>query len=451
MNTKKNLYWSDGLFLKPHHFQFIDQKTNDNLTFILDKIYPRDYGFVEYKINLKNLEEGILSLSSCELFINNTLINYPINSNIIKRNINGEIKIDKNKKYYLGVKKRDKDYNSIEITHIKQLNNSTRYSNMENEFEEVSSLYNTQDKADFSYVKYTLQFFCEEEISSIDDYDVISLCKIKNNNEELILQDDFVAPLFDISHNPIILKKINAAFKLIVDSMKILEADKLKSQNLIILSNINPLIVEFQSIQSKSYVAPYDIFIIFEKMISVLSVFTKSYNMDIFLNSKKNSLKYEHENIIMSFSQLYTQLQEILDEIIDKKIEIQREFIFHFKKNEDKLLIDINKQFFDKKYTFYIEFINDNKDKLIENIHYLKISNVDSIDRVISSSISDIGFQIQAASNLNFPIASNSVYIKLDIGQKNWDKIVKTRNLALYIDNNLIKEANLVLLDDAHE
>lgn len=451
MNTKKNIYWSDGLFLKPHHFQFIDQKMNDNLTFILDKIYPRNYGFVEYKIDLKNLKEGILSLSSCELLINDTIINYPINSNIIMRKIKGEIEIDKNKKYYLGVKKQDKDNTKIEITHIKQLDNNTRYTNIETEFDEVSNVYNTQDKTDFSYVKYTLQFFCEEEITSLVDYDLISLCKIKNDNQEFILEENFSPPLLHIAHNHIILKKVNTTFKLIVNTMKELENDRLKSQNLIILSNINPLIIDFQSIQTKSYVVPYDIFTNLQKMLSILIVFTKDYNMDIFLNLKSNLLKYNHENIFESFIHLCTTLANILDEIIGKKLEIQREFIFNFKKSEDKLFIDIDKKFFDKKYIFYIEFINDNKDKLIENIHYLKISNSESINSIISSSISDIGFKIQAASTLKFPISSNSIYIKLDTSQKNWDKIIKTKNLALYIDKDLIKEANLVLLDDFNE
>jgi type VI secretion system protein ImpJ len=452
MNTKKNIYWSDGLFLKPHHFQFIDKKTNDNLTFILDKIYPKNYGFVEYKIDLANLKEGILSLSSCELFINDTIINYPINSNIIMRKIKDEIKIDKNKKYYLGVKKQGKDNTNIEITHIKQLNsNNTRYTNVETEFEKVSNVYNTQDKIDFSYVKYTLQFFCEEEIASLVDYDLISLCIIKNKNKTFILEENFLPPLLHIDDNHTILKTVNSTFKLIVNIMKELEGDRLKSQNLIILSNINPLIIDFQSIQKKSYVVPYDIFTNLQKMLSVLIVFTKDYNMDIFLNLKSNLLQYNHENIFESFTDLCTMLANILDEIIGKKSEIQREFIFNFKKSEDKLFIDIDKKFFDKKYIFYIEFIHDNKDKLIENIHYLKISNREFIDSVISSSISDIGFKVQAASNLKFPIASSSIYIKLDISQKNWDKIVKTKNLALYIDKDLIKEANLVLLDDVNE
>lgn len=450
MNSNKNIYWNEGLFLKPQHFQFTDKKIDDSFLFIIDKLYNYNTGFIDLKIDLNKLENGILSINSCRLLTNNTYIDYPTNSNLITLNIKDKIENNSNKKFYIGLKKYNKDITNIEISSTKELSSlNTRYNSIENDIEEISDIYNNNKKADFRYAKYTLSIFSEDEISSIIDYELIEFCNILNKDSKLVLKENWVPPFLFIksdADNPLIDKIVNM-YKMIMDSIKILEKDKLKSQNLIILSNIGKNIVDIKYILKSKYITPSLIFKEFEKVISSLLIFTTKYNIS-YITDEESPIKYHHNDIYNSFELLELTLKNMFDEIIEVTLEVEKEFIFPFDKDEDKYIINIEEQFIKTKHLFYLEFITNDRDKLIEHIQYLKISNNEFIDTVIFSSISDINFKLLNKSDINFPMKATSVYIKIDTTSQNWNKILDSRDIAIYIDQHLIQDANLILVTE---
>jgi predicted component of type VI protein secretion system len=428
----------------------MERSIKNDFSFLLDKIYIHNYGFIDYKIDVENLEKGILILNNCEFFLNNTYLNYPTNANILSRNLQDDnIKNNSSIKFYLGIKKLYQDNTNIEVKHIKDLKNkNSRYINIETELEQVSNIYQKEDKIDFSYVKHLIQIFSENEISSLIDYDLIPLCVIKKEDDNYHINTSFIPPIMSIHKNKELSKLIYTSIEKLKDTIKSLEKDKLKSKNIIMLTSINPLIVSIDDIFKNSYVHPYNIFSEIKKIISILIIFTKSYSMESLIENNSNFLSYNHEDLFTSFNLLNIELEKILEEIIIEKIEVQNEFTFNFNKNNDKYNIDIDDKFFNKEYSFYLEFISNEKDELIKDINYLKISNSHFIEQIIVSSISDIEYNLQRLGSLKFPTQSNSVYVKLNTYVKSWEKIKDSKDLSVYIDHLNIKDINLLIVDE---
>lgn len=449
MNSNKMIYWHEGLFLSTHHFQYLDKSIKDSKFFLLDKIFKYNYGFIDYEIDLKELDKGQFKLKSCELILENTYINYPENTNLISRNITeSDINIDSSRKLYLGIKKEHKDNVDIEIKSIRELKKkNTRYTNIETELEKVSSLYELDDRIDFTYVKYTVQFFLEEELDALSDYNLIPICVINNKQDKYSLDPFYIPPLINLNKKSINSLFISDIIYEIKKSINTLEKDRLKNKNITLLVTLNPFIIELENHLLRSYTCAFEIYECIKKIISILIVFTKSYTLEDIIGENNISMKYNHDNLYKSFEALKVEIKKVLKDILDVKIQEKTEFTFNFNKKNDFYYINIASKYFEKDYSFYIELISENIDEIKKKINYIKISNKELIENIVFSSITDIKFNIKEPIDLKFPTNSNALYLKLNTDDKSWKKIRDTKNLSFFLDQIEVKKENLIIVE----
>jgi type VI secretion system protein ImpJ len=78
MSDNNRVVWSEGMFLRPQHFQQHDRYTESLINGRCQGLRSFDWGFVEMKLDLRQLTVGKLALSECRgIFADGTPFNLP--------------------------------------------------------------------------------------------------------------------------------------------------------------------------------------------------------------------------------------------------------------------------------------------------------------------------------------------------------------------------------------
>ena len=79
MDMLKPLFWQQGLFLQPQHFQLMDQSFRGLLTPLEQHIVPHFWGVLQLQVNTARLGAGILEVQKGDfIFQDGTHVVFPV-------------------------------------------------------------------------------------------------------------------------------------------------------------------------------------------------------------------------------------------------------------------------------------------------------------------------------------------------------------------------------------
>lgn len=116
MNTNQMLYWHQGLFLQPQHFQQNDAVLEHRLSRTVELLHPYPWGVISLAIN-----ESALGARQCQLdqlsvrFAEGTLVEYPGNSMLQARSLDlGEF-VGGGRTLYVGLRRLSPDGKNAQV------------------------------------------------------------------------------------------------------------------------------------------------------------------------------------------------------------------------------------------------------------------------------------------------------------------------------------------------
>ena len=210
MNTFKSIYWHQGLFLKPHHFQYLYARIEQENLKLKEAISPFFWGVRQLKIDTKELLNKKIVIEELEVvFMDGSRVAVGENAVISSRIF--EKKYEEREKdiiLYVGVKTFDKRAaNVTELDSFDTLKEiSTRFVT-NSESSNVENLYHEDEPAQIQFMDYYLKLFFDDEIADLHSYQVLPIAKIKKEDERVIL-GKFVPPLLESKNNALFFETI---------------------------------------------------------------------------------------------------------------------------------------------------------------------------------------------------------------------------------------------------
>lgn len=242
MNTSNEffspIFWEQGLFLQPQHFQLLQRFFQQINTKNSQLVQPYFYGFNNYVINEMQLNNGIFEMSefSC-LFPDGTWVNFPGNALLTSRRFS-EIwtNPEENLKIYLGISLEknigsNNNANNVYQTDLSNLNNLLsvpevyRYIADYNP-QKYDDLLSDEAPADVRTLKYNIRLYFGKEIDTINainktDFEnsdnitsnanntnnnnsqgliILPIAVLKRDGERIILDKHFVPPMLSLQN-----------------------------------------------------------------------------------------------------------------------------------------------------------------------------------------------------------------------------------------------------------
>lgn len=442
----KSIFWHQGLFLQPQHFQLAEQAQQANFYPYQNYIQPYFWGVGKIQLIESSIAHKTCEIESGEfIFPDGTFISIPNNGLVSSRTFEDDW-IDPEKPFtvYLALHKNSQyDDNVTVLADLSEHKNvTTRYVSTQNP-DTVQDQYIKGSDAQVKFLWHVLKIVFEHEKEEMNDYDLIPIAQIKREGDAIIYNAEYLSPCLSIhSHAGLIrvIKEIRdeitgramqlAAYKSPTHAKAGFDANLLRYK--LALQSISRFVPRLFHFTEAPNIHPWQVFGVLRELIAEISTFTDRITLLGESTDGEKLLKnYDHNDIGGSFYSASSLISQLLNEIT-----IGPQYLVEMKRNNAIFSADIPPQFFTEHVDFYL-IVNtvsnfENSEKSL--ITAAKLSSEDTVEVLQERSLPGVGMMYLTAVPPGLPRRPNSYYLRIDVHDDQWSSVVRQENVALLWD-----------------
>lgn len=455
-NPRGPIYWHQGLFLQPEHFQQATMYSESLLTPLKSYLTPYFWGVCEQTLDTGALREYKVNLTQGEfLFRDGTWISINHNAVLQPRSFK-ELWERVHEPFVVYIALKCLNVNGEQIDKEENKSSKARFALSCNNAE-VADLYNRGHSAQVPNLNYVLHLVWDKEVELYPDYELIPIARIEYNGQIAIFSHDFIPPHVSVSGSPLLLSYLkNMKETLYSHSLnlsgyknlsQILSGDYKSSSLffLMILKTINHFVSLLNHYVEMPNLSPFVLYGVLRQLLGELSV--SSDKIDALGRTSSGELlvpAYNHVNLGHCFKQVYILINEILDGLLDNM-----ECVVPLIQTGNYFSADIPVDLLSSSNGFYLCIKTDLPlDELVRSMtHTIKIGSKEDIPILIKRALS--GVPLKHLSELPFRLAwkPNVNYFTLNHEHLSWLSIKEFANLCVFWSNLQDKvEMNLYVL-----
>ncbi|MBN1290595.1 MAG: type VI secretion system baseplate subunit TssK [Candidatus Latescibacteria bacterium] len=447
MEPVKPVFWYQGLFLQPQHFQQFDLYLQSLFSPIINHQQPYFWGVCGIVIQGTALKNHTLSIDKGEfIFQDGTWTVFPGNSIIQSRSLNlDSLEAGRPFKVYLGLHKLD--YQNENVSVIGESGDSslkgTRFVTHA-EPEIVNDLYQNGRAEHIKLLNYDLKIFWESEKAELGDYYLIPVAELVYDEGQLTLSRNFIPPMVCVSGSEILKQHIHNIREHITSRCHKLEEFKSPREiqtseldpgyilYILALRSLNRYVPYFHHLTEIPDIHPWYVYGLLRQIIGELSTFTDRVDaLGKLMDGTQLLPEYDHEHLFNCFDEAQTLISELLSGII-----IGPESIIRLERENGYFKSDIPVDLFEGRYIFYLELITaENQNKVLEAMKNIaKISSIENMKILVGRALPGIPLEYSLIAPPGLPTRPNSYFFKIDQTHSQWVEIQKSQNICLFWD-----------------
>ncbi|MGA1846965.1 type VI secretion system baseplate subunit TssK [Deferribacter abyssi] len=442
------IFWHQGLFLQPHHFQQLELNINNLLASQLSHIRPYFWGITELEIDQGAIKEGFFRINKFSaLFQDGSWIDFPGNAVVVARSFEEILKDESRQflKIYAGIMRWSPSLPNVKETEGEITKNEGVRFVSPIEPEEVKDIYLGKTLAQIRFMNYVVHIFWETEIEDLGNYCLIPVALLERDGSNMVISEKFIPPVLSLKSSNYLKQIISNIKNSILSRLQILEGYKLSKDitytdlqgsslryvlALIVLNRYLPLLDHLLSV---GVVHPWEIYGLLRGLVGELSSFTERINaMGRTYNGIDLVPEYEHANINNCFSEILILIEELLGSII-----IGAENIIKLEKTDDGFCGKIPLSSLDTSNTFSL-VVNTkaDKDEIIDSFkHVVKVAPKHVIGTLISRALPGFSLIHRQTPPAGIPKDQNSLFFEINTSDKLWGDLMRDGNICVYWDD----------------
>lgn len=447
MDSERSLFWHQGLFLQPQHFQLQDRYAQSLAAPFGNHIQPHFWGVGSLEIQKTALGNRVLDLIGGQfLFPDGSYAEFPGNALVEARSFDeGWIEGGKPLTVYLGLKKwNDADANVTVLEAFKNLFEvTTRFITLA-DAEECNDLHQGGPPAQVKRLHYLLKLFWDREKELVGDYLLIPIAQLEKVGDEVRLSDQFLPPLLKISAADLLFRLVKEIRDQIGARGRQLE--QFKRQRgiqtaefgardmvyLLALRSLNRYVPILYHLTEASQVHPWTVYGLLRQLIGELSSFSEKYNvLGEALEGGRVVPPYDHIDLWRCFATAQLVIAQLLDEITAGP-----EYVIRLIYDGTYYAAELPPAVFDARKRYYLVIRTEADPKqVIENLTIIaKLSAREHLPILIARALPGIKLEHLPVPPQELPRRVFCVYFQIDHHSDQWMMLEKSRNLALYWD-----------------
>jgi type VI secretion system protein ImpJ len=448
MNIHRPVFWHQGLFLQPQHFQLADLYHESLLIPVKKYLEPYFWGVGDMEIQKTALGNRRFDLLRGEfLFPDGTYTVFPGNAIIEARSFEEEwVEGGKPFTVLVGLKKWSEGNENVSV--LPALNNiskvTTRFVTTADP-EPVRDLHHTGPSAQVKRLYHALKIFWESETDQLGDYLVLPVGQLVRTGEEIALAEDFVPPSLSISTSGSLSKIIKEIRDEVAARSHQLEEYKTQKGihtaefgardmvYLLALRSLNRYVPILYHFTEARRVPPWIVYGILRQLIGELSSFSEQVTVLGELRDGEDRLPgYDHERLWECFASAQTVLVRLLGDITAGP-----EYIVQLLYDGTYYAADLLPAIFEGQNRFYLVFRTEEDPKaVIRSLETIaKLSSRERLPILIARALPGLGMNHLTIPPQELPRRAGCVYFQIDHHGDQWASVQKGRNIALYWDS----------------
>jgi len=445
---EKPVYWHQGLFLQPQHFQLDNLFHQSLLTPYQKHLQPHFWGVENIEISETALGNYSFTINQGRfLFPDMTYVDYPANAMLKPRSFESDwLDASRPLGVYIGLKKYDRQDKNVGVL--------TEHSNAEaSHFRFVTSadpemMKDTHEDgpdAEIRQLTYHLKIFWDHELDQLGEYLLIPVGQCRRSGDDILLSDAFIPPVLGISASTPLMYLIKDIFDLLASRGNQLEAHKgergvhsaeFGSRDmtyLLVLMALNRHIPMLNHFYESPTVHPWMVYAALRQIVGELSSFSSTIN--VFGQSTESGLSllpYDHRDLWGCFNTIRQLILKLIDDITAGPDHIIS-LIF----DGTYFASDLKEELFqgDKRYYLAVETEMDAKNLVPDIQTNVKTCSRERLPLLIARALPGVPLEYMINPPQELPRRANTFYFQIDHHSDHWGLINKGLNIAMYWDN----------------
>ena len=444
---ERPLFWHQGLFLQPQHFQLSDLHAESLLEPFHAYLTPHFWGIGSLKIQETALDNFIFDIPKGSfLFQDRTFAVLAANALIQPRSFEHAWEDGRKKlKVYVGLKKWNNEKENVTI-----LENSGDLSGITTRFiadpnpKEIRDQLHTGPDAEIEQMDYLLNIFWEDELPQLGDYLLIPVAVLERSGEEILLSPHFIPPALTLAASPSLTGIVKEIRDLISSRSRQLEASKqtkgvhtaeFGSRDMVYmlalrsLNRYGPLLAH---LTAPGLVHPWTLYGYLTQVVGELSTFSEKISAQGETQDGTSEFpSYDHTRLWDCFSKALLLITRLLDAITSGP-----EYILPLIFDGTYFTTELNPQIFDGRNRFYLVMESlENEAFITMSMQTIaKLGTRESLPILIAQSLPGVRLEPLGEIPQELPRKGDAVYFQIDHHGDHWAQVQLKNNLTLYWD-----------------
>ncbi|MGB5985122.1 MAG: type VI secretion system baseplate subunit TssK [Desulfobacterales bacterium] len=443
------LFWHQGLFLQPHHFQLQDRYIQSLLTPATTWQQPHFWGVGSVEIQDAALGNLAVNVVKGEfLFPNNTYVTFPGNGLISARSFEEDwVEGGKPLTTLVGLRKWNPAGGNVTIlpSSDKLAAVATRFVTMEDEDDkEAPDLHQGGPQAQVKQLYYVLKLFWADEAAQLGDYDLIPLTQVVRHGEEILQSGQFIAPCLHIGASGPLKRIVGDIRDQLAARGHQLESYKRErgihsaefgSRDmvyLLALRSLNRYVPQLFHLTEAAPVHPWLVYGILRQIIGELSSFSDRVNV-LGENSEGVAAApaYDHRRLYSCFHGAQDLIIRLLDDITAGP-----EYMLQLLFDGTYYAADLAPRMFEGRNRYYLvlETELDPQQVLGALEAVVKLGSRESLPILIARALPGVPLTHLPVTPQELPRRPRAIYLQIDHHSEHWMNVQKSNNLGLFWD-----------------
>lgn len=447
MENIKPIFWYQGLFLQPQHFQLADLYHQSLLTPLNKYVHPYFWGISQIEIDEGALENRSLVILGGEfVFPDGTYVVLPANATIEQRSFKEAWSdVGRPLKAYLGLRKMDPLAENVTV--LPNLENvsgvTTRFVSTVDP-SEAKDLYHEGPPAQIKYLLYLPKIFWESEKDELSEYELIPFAQLEMQGDKIVLSRRFIPPSLKMDASNVLYRIVKDISDKVVARCRQLEEYKnpgeIQSSDfeisysffLLALRSLSRYVPTLLHLLETRNVHPWNVYGVLGQIIGELSTFSKKISVTEETKDGTNVIPaYDHSDLWLCFSTVQILIGQLLDEITVGPYSIIR-LVYEAPNFVGK--IDTNILQGNNTYYLVVRTEADSKFVIDAMRTAAKLSTLDNMTVLVSRALPGIDLKYVQFPPPEMPRRANSICFQIDITSTQWEDVKRTQDIALNWD-----------------
>jgi len=448
VEVDRPIFWYQGLFLQPQHFQLSDLHARSLLRPVIEHGIPHFWGVGGLDIAVGSLANSVLETSRLQLlFRDGTYVQCPGNALIKARSFEGAwTQTDKPFTCYVGLKKLSEVESNVTVvpSYDDVSTVKTRFVTSADP-EEVRDIYGDGPPAQYKSLRYVLRIFWETELGHLDDYELIPLARIEKDGDAIRLSETFIPPCFAVGGSPVLVKTMRDLRDEV--SGRTRQLDEYKSPRelqkaefdanymvyLLALRSLNRYAPLLLHLGETAQLHPWQAYAVLRQLVGELSSFSDRVNMLGETDAGEALVPpYDHQDLGKCFASTAGLITQLLNEIT-----IGPELLVRLELHDGLYSADLPREFFASRNRFYLVLRTErNVDEIVPPfMQEAKLGARADVQTLISRALPGVELIHLTQPPQGLPRRAYSIYFRVEQFSAPWENVEAKGNIALYWAN----------------
>lgn len=442
MDSLKSLYWNQGLFLKPQHFQQFGLQATSVANAFSKIRSGADDGITKLSIDENALKSNMLVIEELECILSDgTLLVFPGNCKI------SPIKLEASDADALG-------HISAYIAVSPLLEQSSNLTNGNSEIARYQlndnvakkDLFDVQESADVATLNFDARLLVgEEQRKQHNQLVCIKLAEFAQSGDEFVQDAKFIPQSITVESSKVLQGYIKSLKQSLMGRFEQLESfsslnnqgGDSSSHNLGMVMAMNTVanyVATFAQYEEISSSRPADVYLSIRQLIAQLSVFSKTISVTGEANNDDHSLiAYSDQNLTECFYRATRLATQLLNELtVDPEL-----LIALVAQGDAKYIAPITSEFIDANNRVYLRLRSSSnlEEQLDDILNYAKLGADGQVDVYLKRSLPGVELSYLSRKPQGVASMKNSYYFVFDRQSFQWQKVVEANRIGLIWNN----------------